>query len=296
MNTARSLLFIPGNRERFYKKAPSLSADAFVLDLEDSVPRSEKTAARVLARQLLSSLARPTWIRINALDTDESSADVEAMVGLDGVSGLMVPKTDSPDDIGELDRTLGRLEAMRGVSPGSTELVIMIESSRGVLRTFDIVAACDRIKSVCFGGARDGDLQTDLGARWSIDGPELLYARQHVLLAARAAGVEWPLDGVYADVADVDGFIRDCTLSRSLGYRGRTVIHPTQIEPATQAYSPSDTELDFYRRVIEQFTIAEARGEATALVDGRLVDYAMVRNARRWVANSQPADTGDDQR
>lgn len=290
MHVGRSLLFIPANRERFYQKAPSLAADSFVVDLEDGVPIQEKDAARSLARRLVGSLVPSAWIRINALSGDDSEADLDAVVGLDGVLGLVVPKADSPDAIAELDASLGRLETARNVHPGSTHLITMIESSLGVLRTFDIASATRRIKAVCFGGARDGDLQNDLGSGWSVEGPELLYARQHVLLATRAVGIDWPLDGVFADVSDPDAYTRDCMLSRSLGYRGRMVIHPSQIDAANQAYSPTLEELDHYERVIEQFAVAENRGEATALVDGRLIDYAMVRTARRVVATVRRKD------
>lgn len=279
----RSLLFIPGNRERFFDKAPALPVDAYIVDLEDGVPAAEKASARELARRRVGDLGGRVWVRVNGIGTEELEADLDCVVGLTGISGLILPKAEGPDMVRELDAQLGALERRRGLTPLTTPVIAMIESAVGVLRTYDMVTISDRVVSVCCGGARDGDLQADLGSGWSIDGPELLHARQHILLSARAAGVAWPLDGVFADVADGDGFRRDCNLSRSLGYRGRTVIHPGQVAATNEAYSPTTEELDYYHRVIDAFQRAEADGQATTTVDGRLIDYAMVRNARRWL-------------
>ena len=166
----------------------------------------------------------------------------------------------------------------------------MIESARGVLFAYQIATAAQRVASLCLGGAEDGDLQTDLGCAWSIDGPELLYARQHTLLAARAARIEFPLDGVFANVRDEEGFVRDTTLSRRLGYRGRTVIHPGQIEPANRLYSPSEQEIEYYRRVLEAFDAAVAQGSASTTVDGKMIDYAMAANARRVIGLAETVE------
>jgi len=137
------------------------------------------------------------------------------------------------------------------------------------------------VVSLTFGGARDGDLNTDLGCAWSIDGPEMLHARSHTLLAARAARFDTPLDGVFADVRDADGFARDTALSRRLGYRGRKLIHPSQIEPCNRLYRPSEAELDYYARVLEAFEQAVKQGSASTTVDGRMIDVAMANAAQR---------------
>jgi citrate lyase subunit beta/citryl-CoA lyase len=137
------------------------------------------------------------------------------------------------------------------------------------------------VVSLSFGGARDGDLNTDLGCVWSLDGPEMLHARQHTLLAARAARFDTPLDGVFADVRDSQGFERDTDLSRRLGYRGRKLIHPAQIEACNRLYRPTAAELDYYARVLEAFDQAVAQGSASTTVDGKMIDVAMAQAARR---------------
>jgi citrate lyase subunit beta/citryl-CoA lyase len=176
---------------------------------------------------------------------------------------------------------IGALETQRGLKTGTMKLVLSIESARGVLNAFDMAVAATRVVSLTFGGAQDGDLNTDLGCTWSIDGPEMLHARSHTLLAARAARFDTPLDGVFADVRDPDGFERDTTLSRRLGYRGRKLIHPSQIEPCNRLYRPSAAELDYYARVLQAFDSAVAQGSAATTVDGRMIDLAMANAAKR---------------
>jgi citrate lyase subunit beta/citryl-CoA lyase len=134
------------------------------------------------------------------------------------------------------------------------------------------------------GTAQDGDLQADLGYTWTAEGNEVLYIRSRVLLAARAAGVEHVIDGTYANVRDPKGLEVSCEAARKLGYRGKSVIHPNQIETVNRIFTPTARELDYYRRVIEAFDAAVARGSAATTVDGKLVDYAMVGMAKRILA------------
>ncbi len=139
--------------------------------------------------------------------------------------------------------------------------------------------------ATCFGSARDGDLQSDLGCSWSIEGTELLYARSKVLLDTRAAGSHiFPLDGVFADLNDEAGLIADSRLSARLGYIGRTVIHPKQIAPVKGAYAVPEAEVAYYKKMLAEFAAAEKAGVAAIAVDGKLVDYAMAQRARRVLA------------
>jgi citrate lyase subunit beta/citryl-CoA lyase len=176
---------------------------------------------------------------------------------------------------------IGALERARGLVHGEIKLVPSIESALGVLNAYAMAVASNRVVSLGFGGARDGDLNTDLGCSWSIDGPEMLHARSQTLLAARAARFDTPRDGVFADVRDTQGFERDTALSRRLGYRGRKLIHPAQIEPCNRLYQPSAAELDYYARVLETFEQAVRQGSASTILDGRMIDVAMANAARR---------------
>src|SRR5262249_47564530 len=221
------------------------------------------------------------WVRPNALDTEFAEADLDAVIGVDGIAGLFLPKVDSRADVLRWDKLIGDLESARGLAAGSVKLVLSIESARGVLNAYDMGIAAKRVVSLTFGGAQDGDLNTDLGCLWSIDGPEMMHARCHTLLGARAAGFDTPLDGVFSNVRDAEGFERDTALSRRLGYRGRKLIHPAQIEPCNRLYRPSQAELDYYRRVLAAFDQAVGQGSASTVVDGRMIDVAMANAARR---------------
>jgi citrate lyase subunit beta/citryl-CoA lyase len=282
MPLARSFLYVPANREKFLEKAVGLPSDAFILDLEDSVPPAEKQNARAGVRAYAPKIPdNRVWVRVNGIDTGLAEADLDAVVGVAGLAGLFLPKVETREEVLRWDRMIGTLEAQRALPVGALRLVLSIESARGVLNAYDMSVSAARVASLTFGGAQDGDLNTDLGCAWSIDGPEMMHARAHTLLSARAARFDTPLDGVFADVRDADGFERDTALSRRLGYRGRKLIHPSQIEPCNRLYRPSEAELDYYAHALEAFERAVAQGSAATTVDGRMIDLAMANAARR---------------
>ena len=222
-------------------------------------------------------------MRVNALQTGMLQDDLEA-IAVDGLVGIRLPKTESAETIRTVDAMLTELERKRGLPHGSIGISPSLESAKGVWFAYEILSASPRIRSVTCGTAQDGDLQTDLGYTWTVEGNEVLYLRSRVLLAARAAGVEHVLDGTYANVRDPEGLRICCEAARKLGYRGKSVIHPNQIETVNRIFTPTAQELDYYRRVIEAFDAAVARGSAATTVDGKLVDYAMVGMAKRVLA------------
>jgi citrate lyase subunit beta / citryl-CoA lyase len=282
MPRARSFLYVPANRDKFLEKAIALPSDAFIFDLEDSVPAAEKENARAGVRAYAPRIAdNRVWVRLNGLDTEFAEADLDAVIGVEGLAGLFLPKVETRAEVLRWDSMIAALEDARGLTAGSVKLVLSIETALGVLNAYDMAVATPRAASLTFGGAQDGDLNTDLGCAWSIDGPEMLHARSHTLLAARAARFDTPLDGVFANVRDGAGFERDTALSRRLGYRGRKLIHPAQIEPCNRLYRPSEAELDYYARVLEAFEAAAKQGSASTTVDGRMIDVAMANAARR---------------
>ena len=282
MALPRSFLYVPANREKFLEKSLSLPADALLFDLEDSVPATEKEAARAGVKAYAPKVAgKRAWVRVNGLETGFAEADLDAVIGVTGLVGIFLPKVETRDEVIKWDAMIGELEAARGVPANATKLVLSIESALGVLNAYDMTLGATRVVSSAFGGAQDGDLNTDLGCAWSIDGPEMMHARCHTLMCARAARFESPLDGVYANVRDPQGFEQDTALSRRLGYRGRKLIHPSQIGPCNRLYAPSQQELDYYSRVLEAFDKAVAQGSASTTVDGKMIDEAMAKAARR---------------
>ena len=270
-------------------KAVASGADAVILDLEDSVPLASKADARALVAKVIDGVAAAAgnssppamFVRTNAAATGLLADDL-AVVVRPGLDAVILPKVESIEEIQSVAAALDRHESAAGMRAGAVELILMIESALGVYRCFDLIKASPRVAATCIGGARDGDLQTDLGCSWSIEGTELLYARSKVLLDTRAAGGNiLPLDGVFSDLNDEAGLIQDSRLSARLGYVGRTVIHPKQIAPVRQAYAVPQAEVVYYQKVVSEFEAVEKTGVAAITVEGKLVDYAMYARAKR---------------
>ena len=289
MKPVRTALFAPGIKDRVMGKALAAGADAVILDLEDSVPLATKAEARTLVAKTIDGVAanpsRPgIYVRVNAASTGLLADDLEAVVR-PGLDAVLLSKTENIDDVRQTAGSLDRLEKARGVKAGAVEIILQIENALGVYNCFNLIKASPRVVATCFGSARDGDLQTDLGCSWSIEGTELLYARSKVLLDTRAAGANiHPLDGVFADLNDEAGLLADSKLSARLGYIGRTVIHPKQIEPVKAAYAVPEADVAYYQKIATEFAVAEKTGTAAIAVDGKLVDYAMAQRARRVLA------------
>ena len=286
MKPVRTALFAPGIKERVMTKALESGADAVILDLEDSVPLASKAEARALVAKTIDaaagSLSRPLiYVRVNGAATGLLADDLNAVVR-PGLDAILLSKAENVEDVQQTAAALERNESQRGMKQGSAEIILQIENALGVYNCFNLIKASPRVAATCFGSARDGDLQTDLGCSWSIEGTELLYARSKVLLDTRAAGSHiHPLDGVFSDLNDETGLIADSRLSARLGYIGRTVIHPKQIAPVKSAYAVPEVEVAYYQKVVVEFAAAEKAGTAAIAVDGKLVDYAMAQRARR---------------
>jgi citrate lyase subunit beta/citryl-CoA lyase len=289
----RSLLFLPGNREKFLEKAASLDADGFIVDLEDSVPAAEKANARKCLTAFAPALTgKSIWVRPNAADSPYFSEDLDTICRTPGIAGLLLPKAEKVDVLRAVDAAIGRGEKAAGLVAGALRIILTIETARGVVRALDLAEATVRTESIAFGGAQDGDLMTDLGCTFATDAGTLQHAREQVLIAARAAGCRSPLDSVYANVKDAAGFEADTTQSRGLGYRGRCLIHPSQIEPANRLYSPGAAEVAESRRLVEAFDAAVAKGHASVLFEGRMIDVAMAKAARNVIDWAQRQGVG----
>ena len=290
MKPIRTALFAPGIRDRVMAKALESGVDAVILDLEDSVPLASKSEARALVASVIervgaSDSPHPViMVRVNAFSTGLLAQDLAAVVQ-PGLDVALLPKAERIDEITSAAAMIERNEVIHGMRRGAVEIVPMIESALGVVRCFEMLKASARVSGSCIGTARDGDLQSDLGCAWSAEGTELLYARSKVLLDTRAAGSHLqPLDGVYSDLDDEAGLIADSRLSARLGYTGRTVIHPKQVEAVRKAYAVSEAEAAYYRQVVSEFEAAEKSGIAAIVVKGKLVDYAMYQRAQRVLA------------
>lgn len=298
MKPLRSLLNVPGDRPEMLAKAPGYGADALILDLEDAVSTGRKAEARRLVREAIDGwsgapAAPVTYVRVNALETGLLEEDLATIVG-PGVEGIQLPKVHDVATLVAVDRLLAEREAAAGIPVGAIEVLVSLESARGVLFAFEILSAVPRVGSVMVGTAQDADLQGDVGFVTTDEGLESLYIRSKVVLAARAAGIANPIDGVFADHRDSVGLERAARRARELGYRGKKLIHPAQIEVVHRVFSPTAGELEHHRRVLEAFESAVAAGRGTAVVDGRMVDIAMAETARRILDRAGTSGAADD--
>lgn len=282
----RSFLFAPGNHARRVEKAFTLAADAVILDLEDAVAESEKSAARPMVRE---ALARPRagrgYVRVNAMGTPWCFRDLVEVVGK-GVDGIVLPKVESAADLHAIDWLVASLEREQGLEVGTIDLMPLIETAAGIQRIDRILQARSlrpysgrwRVRRVAFGA---GDYAHDLGLSPTLDEDELADARARLVLASRGAGLESPVDSPWFHLKEVAAFERAVARSRRTGFQGRLCIHPDQVPAVNRAFAPSAAEVASAARIVEAFTEAEARGLAAIQVDGQMIDYPIVSQARK---------------
>lgn len=284
MGLFRSFLFAPGSEIRKAEKALTCGADAVIFDLEDAVAMSEKAAARKIIADLLRK-PRPclAYVRVNGVATGLTFDDLKAVV-INGLDGAVLPKTESADDIEKVDRLISELETKREIPAGQVDLMPLIETARGLWYAESIMKGSRRIRRVAFGS---GDFIFDLGGEWCNNGLEVIYARSRLVVASRVAGIEQPIDAVFPDIKDDDGLLNDARLGRRLGFQGKLVIHPRQVESVNSAYSPTLEEVENARRVIAAFDDAEKQGLAAIQLDGKMIDYPVVTKARQLIARAE---------
>jgi citrate lyase subunit beta/citryl-CoA lyase len=278
---ARTLLFVPANRDNMVARAAQTPADVITLDLEDSVPMSEKEATRGRLQDSISTLkaaGKTVHVRINSLDTGLTRDDLAAAVmpGLDGVS---FPKPTAASHIREVDVMIREQEMHNGVRPGTVLLFPQIESARAVLRCEEIALASTRIAGLCMGGE---DYTVDLGVPRTVEGQELEYARRVIVHVCAAYGL-LPLDGIWPVLGDIAGLTKEAEYARSIGFKGKYLIHPEQAVPVNQAFSPSESELEAARRVVAAFDEAVTQGHASVRVDGKMVDVPVAKRAQALI-------------
>lgn len=269
---------------RMIAKAATLPADAIILDLEDAVPLPDKATARIMIRDSIKDVklgGSYVFVRVNALTTNLTAEDLK-FVAVEGLDGLMLAKSETKSDIVELDSMLEETEKGGGLEPRSLKVVPLIESAKGVINAYEIASASERIIAVAFGA---GDYYRDLGrgASFSPEQTELLYARSRIVNCSVAAGVQ-AIDTVFFGLlTDREGFMKETMLALQLGFKGKLLIHPTQIEPVNKAFSPLPDEAEYARRVVEAFEEAQARGLGAISFEGKMIDYMNYKQAKDLV-------------
>lgn len=282
----RTMMFVPGANAAMLRDATLYGADSIMFDLEDAVSLKEKDSARALVHFALRTFdysSVETVVRINALEAG-GAQDVEAMV-LAGVNVIRLPKTETAQDIVDVDEVITKVEKENNIPVGTTHMMAAIESAVGVLNARDIAMASDRLIGIALGAE---DYVTNMKTRRFPDGQELFFARSMILHAARAAGIA-AIDTVYSDVNNPEGFKAEVTMIKQLGFDGKSVINPRQIPLVNAIYAPTEKEIQNAKEVIWAIREAEAKGSGVISLKGKMVDKPIVERAERVIALAKAA-------
>lgn len=270
-------MFVPGNNPGMIKDAGIYGADCIMFDLEDSVSITEKDAARFLVYSALTTLdysPAEIVVRINDLSSGLGVQDLEAIVRA-RPHVIRLPKTETAQDVIDCEKEIERIEKEAGIPVGSTGMMAAIEGAEGVLNAAEIAKSSKRLIGIALGAE---DYVTDLKTTRS-DGTELAFARGMIVNAARAAGID-ALDTVYSDVSNEEGFLAEATIIKKMGFSGKSVINPRQIDPLHRLFKPSDKDIEKARAIMEAIRDANARGSGVASLNGKMIDKPVVTRAK----------------
>ncbi|HGI1443555.1 TPA: citrate (pro-3S)-lyase subunit beta [Streptococcus pyogenes] len=277
----RTMMFVPGANAAMLRDAPLFGADSIMFDLEDSVSLKEKDTSIALVHFALKTFdysSVETVVRVNGLDSC-GVLDIEAVV-LAGVNVIRLPKTETAQDIVDVEAVIERVERENGIEVGRTRMMAAIESAEGVLNAREIAKASKRLIGIALGAE---DYVTNMKTRRYPDGQELFFARSMILHAARAAGIA-AIDTVYSDVNNTEGFQNEVRMIKQLGFDGKSVINPRQIPLVNEIYTPTEKEIDHAKQVIWAIREAESKGSGVISLNGKMVDKPIVERAERVIA------------
>jgi len=276
-NLFRSLVFVPGNNPRFLEKAKSLPADIVCFDLEDSVPDKEKKKARALIKNTLkqrSKYSPDVFVRTNSPESGKIAADLKEIVQK-GIDGIVIPKVNSAKELKKIEKIISSLEKKRKIK--GIRLMPSIESALGVMNCYEIASSSKRIDALVFGIF---DLLNDMGIEYTKGNPPgAKYSRYKVPVAAAAVGVV-AIDGIWQDLKDKNGFTKDCEVGRSLGYVGKSVIHPDQIQTVHKIFHPNKAEIEWAKKVCSVYEELTKKGKGATVVDGKMIDEVHYKRAK----------------
>jgi citrate lyase subunit beta/citryl-CoA lyase len=280
-------MFVPGSNPKKIQKALNVHSDVLIYDLEDAVAIREKESTRNIVKQTLKNYTdKISFVRVNGVSTSYFREDIYEIV-TDGLAGIVLPKTETREEVDLLDQLLNELESKRNIK-SKIEIIPMIESAIGLFNAFEIASSSKRIKRMMLGSV---DLALDIDAELTDEGTELLYARSHLVIASRAAGIESPIDAVFLDINDNGGLIKETQFVKKLGFKGKLIIHPNQIDTVNQIFLPTKFEIEEARHIILEYNKALEQGAGVVEVNGRMVDYPVVERAKKIIKTIQVLNT-----
>ncbi len=272
----RSLIFVPGNNQRFLEKAKNLQADIVCFDLEDSVPDNEKINARKLIKSALKSRKSYTssiFVRTNSPSSGKIPSDLKEIIQ-HGIDGIVIPKVNNIQEMKEIEKFLSKLEKTRKLKP--LQIIPSIESTEGVVNAYSIASFGKRISALVFGVF---DLLNDLGVEYTKDSEGAKYSRRKIPVDGRAARIP-VIDAIWQDLKDSKGLERDCKIGKSLGYSGKSIIHPDQISVVHKLFHPNKSEILWAEKVCKIYSESTKKGKGATTVDGKMIDEVHFKQAK----------------
>jgi citrate lyase subunit beta/citryl-CoA lyase len=271
----RSLIFVPGNNPRFLEKAKQIEADIVCFDLEDSVPDKEKKQARKLIKTALKSRSEyhsSIFVRTNSPLSGKIPDDLKEIVQK-GINGIVIPKVNNVKELKKIEKNLQSLEKTKKLK--SIQIIPSIESAEGVVNTYLIASCTKRVSAVVFGIF---DLLNDLGIDYTKDPEGAKYSRAKIPVDAKAAGVA-SIDAIWQDLKDVKGLEKDCKAGKSLGYTGKSLIHPDQISITHKIFYPTKSEIEWAEKVYKSYLKSVKTGKGATTIDGKMIDEVHFKQA-----------------
>ncbi|MBT5200749.1 MAG: CoA ester lyase [Thaumarchaeota archaeon] len=272
----RSLIFVPGNNSRFLEKAKKIQADIVCFDLEDSVPDNEKSNARKLIKSALKSRKSydsSIFVRTNSPTSGKIPSDLKEVIQK-GIDGIVIPKVNNVKELKKIVKILSDLEKTRKLKP--LQIIPSIESAEGVVNTYNIASFGKRISAVVFGVF---DLLNDIGVEYTKESQGEKYSRGKIPVDAHAAGII-AIDAIWQDLKDLKGFQKDCKTGKSLGYSGKSVIHPDQIDIVHKLFHPNKNEILWAEKVCKIYSESTKKGKGATTVDGKMIDEVHFKQAK----------------
>ncbi|MBM4324163.1 MAG: CoA ester lyase [Deltaproteobacteria bacterium] len=289
----RSMLYVPSNSWRMIQNATTEGADAIILDLEDGCPIAEKETGRVFARDSISMLKQhglDVFVRVNSIETGLTATDVEYVV-VKGLDGIMLAKTDSKEDVQQIDRLLREEEEKKGLAIESVALMALIETPKGIQNIREIIEASRRMVAIGFGA---GDFSREMGAGMGVSKlspeeyfPMVLYARSAMAVAARAAGIHAIDTPFFGLIIDLEGLAKESEKSKLLGFSGKQLTHPRHVDVVNQVFAPALGDVVFAERVVAAYEEARVKGLGATTIGGKMIDYGSFKRAESLLALSR---------
>ena len=287
MHSRRALLYMPGDDRRKIEKATTLGVDSICMDMEDGVAANKKAEAREVIADAMKELDfgdSERCIRINSIGSGLEKHDLAAALAAEPNS-IVIPKIESAEQVKWVSDRIEIYELTSRLNVGSIRLLIGVETARGILNLKEIAEADKRLEAIIFGAE---DYAASIGATRTKEGIEVLYARSAVVTACAANDLQ-AIDMVYIDFRDIDGLRIEAEQGAGLGFSGKQIIHPNQVVPVQEAFTPSDEAIEYARRVVESFEASQKEGKGAYALDGKMIDMPLLKNAQKVLDRAQAA-------